>query len=68
MDSHDFRNANPAQASRVAQNNVKPSATQPVNGGKIQLSSTTLANNAAENSKKNRNQQTTHKAWYHWIW
>jgi hypothetical protein len=63
----DFRTANPAQTQQVARNEVHP-GPQPVNAGKVQMTSATLANNAAENSKKTQNQQTTHKAWYHWIW
>ena len=63
----DFRTANPAQTQQVARNEVHP-GPQPVNAGKVQLTSATLANNTAENSKKAQNQQTTHKAWYHWIW
>jgi hypothetical protein len=66
-DGQDFRAANPSQAQRVARNDIKPGST-PVNAGKVQLSSSTLANNAAENSRKNQHQQTMHKAWYHWFW
>jgi hypothetical protein len=47
---------------------VKPGQATTASTTKVQLSSNTLANNAAENSKKAQEQQTTHKAWYHWIW
>ena len=65
----DFRTAKPGPVTgqQLAKNNVHP-GPQPVNASKVQLTSTTLANNAAENTKKNQNQQMTHKAWYHWIW
>ncbi|HXW73379.1 MAG TPA: hypothetical protein VEK10_01085 [Steroidobacteraceae bacterium] len=38
------------------------SATSP------QLTATTLANSAAENNKKQLDQQSVHKAWYHYFW
>jgi hypothetical protein len=55
---------NPALAQRTAH---AGGATQPVSP-KTMLSASTLANNAAENSKKNQTQQSTHQPWYHWIW
>jgi hypothetical protein len=63
----DVRTAAAAQPQRVAQVDSKP-GSPPVNGAKPQLTANTLANNAAANSKKAQTDETTHKAWYHWVW
>jgi hypothetical protein len=68
-DAQDLRTAKPGQvtqAQRFARSDVKPGTTS-VTTAKVQLTPSTLANNAAENSKKNQHQQTVHKAWYHWL-
>ena len=63
-DAADLHGASPGTVQRTAHTG---SATQPVSP-KSMLSASTLANNAAENSKKTQAEQNTHKAWYHWIW
>jgi hypothetical protein len=45
----------------------KPVAAERVNGAKPGITSTTLANNAAENNKKVQTNQKLQKAWYH-VW
>ena len=65
-DSQNVRNAGPVQPQRAAGNNGV-SAPASVNRN-TQLTANTLANNAANNSKNAQTDQTTHKAWYHWIW
>jgi uncharacterized protein (DUF3084 family) len=63
-DAADLHGANPSATQPTAHSG---SATQPQNP-KSTLSPSTLANNAAENSKKTQTEQNTHKAWYHWTW
>jgi hypothetical protein len=64
-DGQNVRNAGPVQSQRAAGNNGVP-ASASVNRN-TQLTANTLANNAANNSKNAQTDQTTHKAWYHWI-
>jgi hypothetical protein len=45
-----------------------PVAGQRVDGAKSGITASTLANDAAENSKKAQTKQTVHKAWYHIWW
>jgi hypothetical protein len=69
-DGQDIRNASAAttaQQQRLASNTGKP-ASPSATGAKPQLTASTLADNTAANSKKAQNDQTTHKAWYHWVW
>jgi hypothetical protein len=56
------------QPQKLAQNNMRTNPSATTAQAKVQINSSTMANNAAENQRKNRQEAATHKAWYHWIW
>ena len=42
-------------------------ATTNAQAAKLQINSSTVANNAAQNQKNQQNAQHTHRAWYHYL-